>query len=102
LSPCVSVRVQVGILLDLSAATRWTAAVLLKRLIVEQVECSVSLVTIVASATLAAKYEDASTSPVDYVLLAQHFQLEHAQLIHVSRSSLVARCSADRRPLLSL
>lgn len=71
-----------------SSATLWMAITLLKKLCLlsQQEQQPIDLVTIIASFTLAHKYQHSQTHTIDYHLIVHAFNIHDIQLIHVSPS----------------
>lgn len=69
-------------LLHLSSSATWMATVLLKKLLIQQ--HSLDLLTILACVTLSSKYQDSLSQSIDYELLAECYDIDNIQHIHVS------------------
>ncbi|CAF1386662.1 unnamed protein product [Adineta ricciae] len=79
-----------------SSATLWTAITLLKKLyLLSQQQHPIDLITIVASFTLAHKYQHSQTHILDYHLIAHTFNIHDIQLIHDGEVALLDALSYD-------
>ncbi|UJR28784.1 hypothetical protein I4U23_010010 [Adineta vaga] len=84
---------QISLLLHLSSSAIWMATILLKKLLIE--EHSLDLLIILACVTLSSKYQDSSSQPIDYELLAHCCQIENIQHIHDAETDLLELFSYD-------
>lgn len=76
-------------LLHISSSAIWMAHILVKKLIYQQY--SIDLLTLIASVTLSSKYQDSSSSFIDYEIIRQFYHIQNIQQIHVSSSSFYGK-----------